>query len=179
MALLPFPFFFLSFFSFFFLSFVRSVTRPSRRFSSVECSPRLDSFFSALSKRNFATKIRDESRISFLVFNGPMENRFGSDAIAANLFRAAFTIARVSHSWQNGDGKRYLGTWIERAFCHAFSSADIRFDCIRATFMRGRNGALYRFNCTLFSRNRKKLSRMVYAWYLDRDTEITRHRFAV
>lgn len=117
MALLPFP----SFSFLFFLFFSSLPYFVPSRFSSVERSPRLlDSFFSALSKRNFATKIRDESRISFLVFNGPMENRFGSDAIAANLFRAAFTIARVSHSWQNGEGKRYLCTWIGRAFCHGF-----------------------------------------------------------
>lgn len=59
----------------------RSPCRPFR--FSLSNPLRFARFFSALSRRNFQRK----HGTKFQVFNGPRENRFGSDAVAGNLFR--------------------------------------------------------------------------------------------
>lgn len=87
------------------------------------------------------TQFRAKTRHEFQVFNGPMENRFDSHAIAANSFRAVlrlFVFRSCSRTVENGIPVDYA------VFCrNPFHR--VRFDCIHATFAR--NHAFRAFNC--------------------------------
>lgn len=173
MALLPFTFFYLFFFLFFFPS---SLFRPRPFFFS---PPRfLFLGFIKAQFRNENTR-RISNTPSFLVFNGAMENRFGSDAIAANLFqRAAFTIARVSHSWQNS--WKTVPRYVDRAtFCHGFVDTIRLYSC---RIYRKETGT-HRFNCIflfyIYISKETICREWLHGVRSGRDTEITRHRFAV
>ena len=131
--------------TFFSSSLFRSVTLPLAVLSVFLCRILFVSlaFFSALSRRNFQRKHGTE----FQVFNGPMENRFGSDAVAGNLFRdvlrlfvCIYILAVATEMVENCIPVDYM------IFYH-YPFHGAMLDYVHATFTR--NYAFHVFNCTL------------------------------